>query len=102
MIGPRRVDVRDVKDRLTRWVNERLALKDCDTLEQIFGAGTAREALWAIEQLEDGQKDHQALNEIAEAVALDEHGTWTDESGILERVGYIVLDTGRSIEGWDE
>lgn len=45
--------------------------------------------------------DAAALDEIAEAVALDEDGTWCDHDGILESVGNTVRSTGRTIRNWE-
>jgi len=46
-------------------------------------------------------EDSQALDRIAELVSVDESGDWTNMSGLLESIGYIVMSTGRKVEGWE-
>lgn len=50
---------------------------------------------------EQASKDYQALDRIAKLVSLDDSGSWTDMSGLLERIGYAVMSTGRKVEGWE-
>lgn len=45
--------------------------------------------------------DKEVLDRIAQIVGLDEDGTWTDESGLLESIGDLVHSTGRTVEGWE-
>lgn len=41
-----------------------------------------------------------ALDRIAELVALDDDGSWTDAYGKLESIANLVIATGRTVEGW--
>jgi hypothetical protein len=52
--------------------------------------------------VEQANSDAQILDRIAEIVGLDEDGGWCDESGKLESIAYLVRDTGRSVEGFDD
>jgi hypothetical protein len=45
-------EIAHLKNGLEAWVNKRLELKDCNTLEEIFHAGQVRDALQYIQRLE--------------------------------------------------
>lgn len=45
--------------------------------------------------------DKEVLDRIAVIVGLDDDGTWSDMSGLLESIGDLVHGTGRTVEGWE-
>ncbi|AEQ20961.1 hypothetical protein E3_0475 [Rhodococcus phage E3] len=41
-----------------------------------------------------------ALDRIAELVALDDGVCWADAYSKLESIANLVIETGRTVEGW--